>query len=285
MKGSKSKAWHSRELSRLSASEMVDALGAAGAPPVLRRGLAMACYGISRRLGSTLADFDASIVELGLPMAAEQALRSFGVTRGQSGDTVGDGPCLVLANHPGAYDAFALMSAIGRKDLAILAADRRFLRALPGLSRHLLFVSEAAGARASVLKRALSWLRGGGAILHFPAGRIEPDADFERPGAPLLAAWQPGVSALTRALSQVDGQLYLAGVRGVHSPRAKRLLVNRWAEERGVTTLAPLLQMVLRLGDVTTRVELQLVPRFEATSASEQEAVLRSQLTSAILRA
>ncbi len=37
-----------------------------------------------------------------------------------------------------------------------------------------------------------------------------------------------------------------AMVEGVHSRRAKRLLVIRLAERRGLTTLAPLLQVALR---------------------------------------
>jgi hypothetical protein len=276
------------ELSELSAAEMVSALGADRAPRLLRRGLSMALLAMSRRLGRTLAELDGAVAERGLPSAAEQALRRFGVRHRQSGDAVAPGPCLVLANHPGAYDALALMSAIGRADLAILAADRTFLRALPGLAPHLLFVGEAALPRASALKRALSWLRKGGALLHFPAGCIEPDADFEAPGSPLLGAWQPGVAALVRALARVDGRLYLAGVRGVHSPRAKRLMLNRWAERRGITTLAPLLHIVGRLDDVTTRVhsvELANPRRLEAIAPSAQEALLRSELVSAILRA
>ncbi len=244
----------SHQLATLSAREMVAALGLRRAPELLRKGLALAFYLASRRLGKTLAELDETLAARGLPAAATQALERFGIALQTSGAPLGTGPRLVLANHPGAYDALALMSALGREDLLILAADRSFLRALPRLSSHLVFVGEQPGERAGALKRALRHLRTRGAVLHFPAGQIEPDADFEPDRAQLLKAWQPGVGALVKACAQVDGRVVLAGVRGVHSPRAKRFLLNRLAERRGITTLSPLLQMVGQLSDVRAKV-------------------------------
>lgn len=270
------------ELAQLSASEMVSALGARRAPRLLQRGLSLPLLALSRRLGHTLAELDLAVDEVGLPAAAAQALQRFGVTIRASGGVAGGSPCLVLANHPGAYDALALMSAIGRSDLAILAADRTFLRALPRLSRHLLFVGDAAQPRALTLKRGLSWLRRGGALLHFPAGQIEPDADFEPRREGLLAGWKPGVSALVRATLEAQGKVFVAGVRGVHSPRAKRLWLNRWAERRGVTTLSPLLQMVARLRDVTARVRSVEVAGLASEPPQRREALLRDALRVAI---
>jgi hypothetical protein len=277
-----------RALARLSASEMVAALGVRGGPPLLRRGLELPFRAASRSLGETLAELDSALGARGLPEAAARALGRCGVALRVSGTAVGRGPCLVLANHPGAYDALALMWALGRQDLLVLAADRAFLRALPGLSPHLCFVAEGPGARAGALKRGLSWLRGGGALLHFPAGQIEPDADFEPDPARWLQSWQPGVAALLAACARVEGQVLLAGVRGVHSRRAKQALINRWAEQRGLTTLSPLLQLWRRLHDVETRVHLRLAaPARELSplSAAEQTEQLRAQLLSAVASA
>ena len=197
-----------------------------------------------------------------------------------SGRRAPPGACLVLANHPGAYDALALMSALARDDLLILAADRVFLRALPRLSRQLVFVGSTAGERAVALKRALSCLRRDGAVLHFPAGQIEPDADFEPRGAELLKPWQPGVAPLLAGANKVGAHLLVAGVRGVHSPSAKRFFLNRAAERRGISTLSPLLQMLGRLQDVVTRVHTA-----EAAGASlltAPHARLRLQLQQAV---
>ena len=268
-----------RELARISAREMVAALGVRSGPQLLRRALALPFYAASLGLGQTLATLESEVASQGLPQAAAAALVRFGVALRVSGVAVSAGPCLILANHPGAYDALSLMGAVGRRDLLILAADREFLRALRGLSAHLVFVGDAPAERARALKRALVWLRRGGALLHFPAGKIEPDADFVPPGAPLLEGWQPGVSALVKACERVAGRVFVAGVRGVHSPRAKRLGLVRLAEKRGITTLSPLVQLVVRLRDVTARV------RLEQVAPSCDELALRAALVSAISRA
>jgi len=268
-----------RRLARLSAHEMVAALGVRSGPRFLRRGLEWPFYLASRNLARTLALLESEVALHGLPEAAARALTRCGVALRLSGATAESGPCLVLANHPGAFDALALMRAINRRDLLVLAADRQFLRALSGLSEHLLLVGETPAERARVLKRALVWLRQGGAVLHFPAGKIEPDADFVTPGAPLIEHWQPGVAALVKACERVAGRVFVAGVRGVHSPRAKRLLLNRWAEQRGITTLSPLVQLLARLRDVQARV------RLENVAGARDASSLQSALISAIARA
>ncbi|HKY40871.1 MAG TPA: 1-acyl-sn-glycerol-3-phosphate acyltransferase [Polyangiaceae bacterium] len=284
-----SQAHKARELTRLSALEMVAALGCGDAPALVRRGLALPFWAASRRLGETLALLDGSLESQGLPAAAEQALTRCGVALQLSGSRIPGGACVILANHPGAYDALALMWAIGRQDLLILAADRRFLRALTGLSAaHLGFVGERPGERAAALKRCLRWLRRGGAVLHFPAGAIEPDADFASTSSPLLGSWQPGVPALVKACARASGRVLLAGVRGVHSPRAKRLLLTRLAERRGITTLSPLLQLVRGLRDVKASIGLvEATPAAELGLLDDQELVerLRGALLNAILTA
>lgn len=275
-----------RQLAQLSARELVAALGAREAPKLVQRGLALPFCVASRGLGRTLALLEQELMTLGLPAAAERALERFGTSCEPSGADVGAGPRLILANHPGAYDALCLMHAVGRADLAILAAEREFLRALPALSRHLLFVGESSSGRAAVLKRALRRLRAGQALLHFPAGRIEPDADFASASGALLEPWQPGVSALVGACLRAGGRVFVAGVRGVHSPRAKQLLLSRLAERRGITTLSPLAQLVLGLRDVRARVRVEPAPEeLGQLAAAAQQAVLRQALLKAIAAA
>jgi len=268
-----------RRLAQLSALEMVAALGVRSGPRLVRKGLALPFFAASRGLARTLATLEREVASHGLPEAAAAALARFGVALHVSGVEPRAGACLVLANHPGAYDALSLMRAVGRKDLLILAASREFLRALPELSAHLLFVGDTPAEGARALKRAVVWLRRGGALLHFPAGQIELDADFALPGAPLLEAWQPGVAALVKACEKANGRVVVAGVRGVHSPRAKRLLLNRWVEKRGITTFSPLVQVVGKWRDVSARVRLEDVP------GSRDELSLRAALLSAIAKA
>jgi hypothetical protein len=55
-----------------------------------------------------------------------------------------------------------------------------------------------------------------------------------------------------------SGRVFLALVSGVHSARAKRLLITRMAEQRGVTTFAPLVQVALPgFRDVAVRIAMR----------------------------
>jgi hypothetical protein len=240
-----------RSLASLSADEIVAAMGLGGAPLPVRAAARAAFTAVSVPLGRALARFDHGIETLGVSQAAAGVLGDLGARwerRGPRPPT--RGPLLVVSNHPGAYDALVLLAALERNDVAIVAADRRFLRAMPGLRAHLLFVPEApSGAalgRALGLRRALGHMARGGAVLHFGAGLIEPDPAFLATGTQALAPWQPGTGALVRGAARSAGFLVPAMVAGVHSARAKRLFITRVAERHGLTTLAPLLQVSLR---------------------------------------
>jgi hypothetical protein len=231
-------------IARSSAEEIVAALGLANAPRVLRA-TARAMFGrLSARLGRVLARFDRDVARIGLPRAAVSALEALGATWTRTGRVPAAGPLLVVANHPGAYDALVLFAAMGRPDAVALADDRSFLRALPALGRHLVLLPPGAIARMRATRRALRHVACGGALLHFGAGRIEPDPAFACGGEP-LAEWGRGCAVLVRGASRTGGVVVPALVEGVHSARAKRLWIARLAERHGVTTLAPLLQVAV----------------------------------------
>lgn len=85
------------------------------------------------------------------------------------------GPVLYLSNHPGMVDTLALFATIKRADLKIIALQRPFLQSLPGISKRLLYVSQDSNLRMQSVRQATNHLRAGGAVLTFPAGKIEPD--------------------------------------------------------------------------------------------------------------
>ena len=73
----------------------------------------------------------------------------------------------------------------------------------------------------------------------------------------MLGPWSEGTAVLAAAAAGCGATVIPAFVSGVHSPRAKRLPPVRWAERRGITTLAPLLQATLPgFADVVTSVRL-----------------------------
>ena len=227
---------------------MVAALGLGAAPEIVRA-VARVGFGFaSAPLGRILARFDSRIAQSGVARAAAAALYDLGIHWECDGAPPSAGASLVVSNHPGAYDALILLAAVGRNDAAILAADRSFLRALPGLAAHLILVREQAdtASRALGMRRALRHLAAGGVLIHFGAGRIEVDPAFQGNDArAFLRSWPSGTGALVRGAARAQGVVAAAVVEGVHSERAKRLLVTKLAERRGVTTLAPLLQVAL----------------------------------------
>lgn len=236
-----------REVARISTDEIAAAVRAADPPPPWwLRDLIVASVRLpSRRLGRLLTDFDAEIGRFGIALAARRFIDRAGARVVVEGERP-RGAALVVMNHPGAYDALASMSALARDDVRFLARDRRFLRLLPNLTEHMIFVG------ASGLRAALRFLAGGGVVVQLGAGQIEPDARFAAAGASLLAEWPEG----TGLLASRGRTVVPAFVSGVHSPRAKRLPLVRWAESRGITTIGPLLQATVpgfRDVDVTLR--------------------------------
>jgi hypothetical protein len=229
-------------IAALSAREIADAAGASG--PIARALVSLAARVPSARLGRTLARFDERTAEVGLSRAARETLARLGAAVSASGDRP-RGAALVVVNHPGAYDALSIMAALDRDDVALVAAERAFLRALPNVSRHLAFVDEEdPHARASGVRRALAVLRRGGVVVQFGAGAIEPDVAFD-PAPPALAPWRAGTGLFAARASRMGAEVVPAFVRGVHSARAKRLPFVRWAERRGTTTIAPLVQATM----------------------------------------
>jgi hypothetical protein len=240
-----------RKLARISADEIVAALRLARAPALCRAVVRASFSAISAPLGRVLARFDANIGEQGIAQAAAVALMQLGATVAVVGERPpARGALLIVSNHPGAYDALALVTALRRDDVAILAADRAFLHAMPALARHLVFVPDLPAppmSRARGLLRAIRHLMDGGALLQFGAGQIEPDPAFPVAlGVEPLASWPAGTGALVRGAALANGHVVAAIVEGVHSRRAKRLAVTRLAERHGLTTLAPLLQVAIR---------------------------------------
>ena len=281
---------HAETLARLSADEMVSALKLASAPAFARAAARAAFLRASVPLARVLARFDERVASLGVARAAADALVDLSATCRSVGlSPPPNGPLLVVANHPGAYDTISLLSAIGRDDVAIIASDRAFLRALPALSRHLFLVPDGESAsacrgRARGLLGARRHLAAGHAVLHFGAGRIEPDPAFHSStDGEVLAPWSRGTGALVRGAAAVGGSITLALVEGVHSPAAKRLWVTRFAERRGVTTLATILQVAVRRYR-RVDVAIQFAPANEVVNLTRPEGGDRYALVTARLR-
>ena len=146
-----------------------------------------------------MMEFDLAIKDHGLVQASRltqnrfvRDIRVFGL------DYLPDSAFLALSNHPGLTDTLSLFCALNRPDLKIIALDRPFLKTLPNMSAHLFYLQEDAASRISLVRQVATHLRAGGAVLTFPAGKIEPDPAIYEGAADSLNIWTDSVGAFIR---------------------------------------------------------------------------------------
>jgi hypothetical protein len=161
---------------------------------------------------------------------------------------------LLAANHPGLADSIALFANVPRRDLRVMAAQRLLLAALPNTSRYLIPVPEGSSGRLGAVRTVARHLRGGGAVLTFPGGRIEPDPAVLPGALEALERWSESLDLFARLVPGLT--VVPAVVSGVLSPTALRnplTFVRRQRRDR--EWLAATLQMLTpALRDVTTKV-------------------------------
>ena len=245
-------------LARVCADDLISAFGLGGLGPGPARSLLQLLSSVpARRLAEQVATYDDIVGEAGLPAGGAWAMERMArgvVVEGAEG-VPGEGPLLVASNHPGLADAVALFAAMPRGDLRVIAAERPFLAALPSTSGALIPVSDGPNGRSKAVRAAVRHLRGGGAVITFPGGGIEPDPAVLPGAAEALADWSGSVDLFARLVPNLT--VVPAVVSGLISRAALRnpiALVRRDPRDR--RWLSATLQMLVpALRDVTTRVE------------------------------
>ena len=208
--------------------------------------------GAARRVAGEFAECDEVFATREFPDAARWACDHFSASVEVSGlDRVPRaGPLLLVANHPGLTDAAVLVAALDRADVRIVAADYPFLHAMHGLGPRLIFLG---ASQLGWIRAVARDLRRGGAVLLFPAGRLERDAAVFGPAKALLP-WSQSVALILRIVP--DAAIVPAAVSGVLSARAfahPLTRVRRGARDR--QRVATLLQLIdARYRRVTARV-------------------------------
>jgi 1-acyl-sn-glycerol-3-phosphate acyltransferase len=211
----------------------------------------------ARRLARQILTYDTIVGESGLQTGGAWALRRLSRgTRVEGQENVPrGGPLLLVSNHPGLADAVALFAETPRDDLRVIAADRPFLDALPNTSRHLLTVAETPAGRPGVVRAAARHLHGGGAVLTFPGGRIEPDPAVLPGAVEALAHWSASADLFARLTPGLE--VVPVVVRGVISPSALRNpLIHLRRRKREREWLAATFQVLISaLRSVNVRVD------------------------------
>ena len=187
------------QLTAINLDDLVAAVGWQGTPR-LAAALRRLFRGAAGTFARQILDLDRAAGNVGLPAAARESLPLYarGVRIFGREKLPASGPLIAVANHPGMSDTLALFAAIARPDLRIIALNRPFLRVLPNISAHLLFVSQEAAHRVSAIRRASAHLRAGGSVLTFPAGHNEPDPDVYDGAAESLQSWTESAGVFLR---------------------------------------------------------------------------------------
>ena len=243
-------------LTRVCVDELLEAFGLGGVGRG-RRPLELLSRVPAKRLARQVATYDEIVGESGLAAGGAWALgrmaRRVEVEGRENVPT--EGPLLLVANHPGLADALALFATVPREDLRVVAAERPFLAALPNTSRYLIPVSEASHPkRFGAVRIATRHLKGGGAILTFPGGKIEPDPAVLPGALQALERWSESLDLFARLVPGLT--IVPAVVSGVLSPTALHnplIFVRRRPRDR--EWLAASIQMMTpALRNVTTQI-------------------------------
>ena len=108
-----------------------------------------------------------------------------------------EGPVLLLSNHPGAFDEVAIAALVERRDLRVFANDHPILTSFPHISDHAVYSGLSdAHQRMAGLRNAVKFLRSGGIMLIYPAGRTEPDPRLTPGAYAAFEKWSESIELL-----------------------------------------------------------------------------------------
>ena len=234
-----------RTLFEVNIDDILQAFGWQGVP-ALRWLVRRIAQRPALRFAREMTMFDKAVEACGITAAARshlalyvRGMRVHGMER-----IPREGPVLLLSNHPGMTDTLALFSSIPRADLLAIAADRPFLRALPFASRSLVFIPDEREKRFTAMRRAVTHLRAGGALLTFPAGEIEPDPAALAGAVPALERWSMSTIAFLKIVpGAVVVPLVVSGVLARQAQRNPLTVLRRRRIDR--ERLAAMLQVLV----------------------------------------
>ncbi len=91
-----------------------------------------------------------------------------------------DGPVIIAANHPAAYDSLVISAHVSRPDYKIIIGDIPFFQQLPHVSQHAIYAPSPDNiqGRMQTIRKSIRHLQTGGALLIFARGGIEADPAF-----------------------------------------------------------------------------------------------------------
>jgi 1-acyl-sn-glycerol-3-phosphate acyltransferase len=166
--------------------------------------------GMSRQLSQfadNMAAFNARLGTHGLSEAAvDICARYSGKVAAQGlANIPGEGPLLLVSNHPGMFDTLAIYATLPRSDIRVVARPQPLLGLLSSLAPNLLLLPDEGPGRSGGLREMLRVLREGTPLLIFPAGHLEPEPVLlgqhgppDRFTTEPFAPWSAGIGTMVR---------------------------------------------------------------------------------------
>jgi 1-acyl-sn-glycerol-3-phosphate acyltransferase len=218
-------------LTQINLDDLVSSFGWQNSP-VLARAVRGIFHVPAQKFARQVLALDADVAQRGLSLAARdlfdqyaQSLQVFGAQ-----NIPASGPALFLSNHPGMVDTLALFIAIQRADLRIPAGERSFLQTLTHVCPHLIFFTADPVRRMAAVKTTAAHLKAGGAVLTFPAGKIDPDPDVYPGALEALDDWSESAGVFVRFAPQT--KVIPTLVRGVLWDKAVKHPLTRLKKTR-----------------------------------------------------
>ena len=142
------------------------------------------------------------------------------------------GPLLIVSNHPSSYDGMVISAFINRVDYKIIIGEIPPYRYLPHISRHVIFSPPAKNTygRMQTVRNGIQHLKGGGALLIFPRGGIEPDPSFMLNPDAEFDRWSRSLEIFLQRVPQT--RVLVTIVSGVIAPAAMRHPITWFRKER-----------------------------------------------------
>jgi hypothetical protein len=276
----------SDSLSQLTEINLEDLVNSVGwqENPTLSKAMRIIFHKPAEKFARQMLAFDQKVGETDLTAASRIMLKRYvkDVRVYGSDNIPANGTVLVLSNHPGMTDTLCLFAAINRPDLRIIALDRPFLQSLPNLSRHQFFVSEEPSERMSAVRKTAAHLRNHGAVLTFPAGKIEPDPDVYPGALESLDAWTDSAGVFMRfAPETMIVPILVRNVlwkKAVKNPITK-LKQDRVGREKLGAAIQLMFQVIFDLHPVAVRVQIG-APIIQAEKGSPDMMALHAAVLS-----
>ena len=189
------------------------------------------------RFARLAVDFDYETAKNGINQASGRYLEKY--TQGTEASGVEnipkEGPLIITSNHPGTFDAFTILSNTPRQDIKFIISGVPFLRSLPNAAKYFIYTTSDPHGRMNVVRESTRHVQGGGSLLIYPTGILDPDPEI-LPGAyEALNKWSRSIELVLRRAPEAMVQVSI--VSGV-LPRSAlrnpllRIVQEDWKKQR-----------------------------------------------------